>query len=421
MMRYPKARWTGWSSAMISVNEALALILEDVQPLAPRATSLEDACGLVLAADVAAALNLPPFDNSAMDGFAVRCADLASASEVSPILLREAGEARAGDPPTTLPTGPCCFRIMTGAPVPRGADAVVMREDVTEKQDGSVRFSQPPTPRENIRRRGEDIAAGQVVVPAGKLLRPSEIALLAALGMDPVCVHPRPRVAILTTGDEVVLPGMSLRPGQIYDSNRFMLQALARGAGLQVGSIVHLPDDRAETIRALKAAAESCDAILSTGGVSVGDHDYVRSAIGELGEIRFWRVAMKPGKPIVFARIGNCRVFGLPGNPVSSMVGFELFVRPALRKMGGHPLIHRPRVQARLQDPIRHRPGREEYVRVMTTRLGEEFIASVNAGQGSHMISSMVAANSLAVIPAEVGPVPAGALVEVLMTEWPEQ
>lgn len=406
---------------MLKVADALSLILGDVQPLPPGPLPLQDSLGCVLARDELASFDLPPFPNSAVDGFAVRSASLAAASASAPVVLSVLGEARAGAPPLSFPEGPGCIRQMTGAPVPAGADAIVMKEDVTVGGDGSVSFVSPPVPGDHVRPAGQDLRRGDRAVKAGSVIRASEIAMLACLGLDEVPAFPRPHVAIFTTGDEVVAPGMPIGPGQIYNSNGPMLTALCRTAGYPPSRISHLEDDLERTTAAFEAAAADHDVIVSSGGVSVGEHDHVRAALERLGTVRFWRVAMKPGKPLVYGRIGSCFFFGLPGNPVSSMVSFELFVRPALLRLAGREQIHRPVVRARLLGPISHRPGREEYARVMTTWKGDEFVVHPHPGQDSHLVSSLVAANSLAVIPAEAGSLTEGARVDVMMTEWAEE
>jgi len=411
---------------MLTVDEALAQILAEARPLPPVEVPLDEALGRVLAHDVVAGFDLPPFPNSAVDGFAVRIDEIRAASPAAPVALPLIGEIRAGDAPLHFPAGAGspsesgCMRIMTGAPIPDGATGVVMKEDVSVSPDGMILFHAGVSAGENIRSQGQDIRSGEIAVPAGHLIRPSEIAMLACVGQTSVRTFPRPQIAIFTTGDEVVTPvspGTSLGPGQIFNSNGPMIRAMAAASGFGVAFSRHLPDDLDRTIEEFQQAAPQVHAIVSCGGVSVGEHDHVRTAVERIGEIRFWRVAVKPGKPVMFGRIGECLFFGLPGNPVSSLVSFELFVRPALLRMAGHERVSRPRVRSRLLAPLPHRPGREEYARVMTTRHGDEFVSVPDPGQASHMVSSLVASNSLAVIPSEAGSLPAGVRVDVLLME----
>ena len=405
---------------MLSVSDALHIVMSEVSPLPQEQLDLQDSLGKVLAEDIHAPLSLPRFDSSSMDGFAVRAADLQSASTASPVELPVAGEATAGQPARSLPPGPCCIRIMTGAVLPCGANAVVMQENTVLEPAGTIRFTAPAVPGEFVRVSGEDIRQGDPVIPAGTVIRPAEIAVLAALGLAQIRVIRSPRMALITTGNEVVLPGNPLLPGQIYDANRYMLQALATDAGFQVRTILHVQDEPGATEAILARAAEGSDVVICSGGVSVGAHDHVRGAVERLGCIRFWRVAMKPGKPLVFGRVRQALFFGLPGNPASSMVSFELFVRPALRALAGCQQIYRPRVQSRLLTPIPHTPGREEYARASTRKMGDQFVSRAADAQESHRFRPMITANSLLQIPSERGSVEAGEILPAIMTGWPE-
>jgi molybdopterin molybdotransferase len=295
-----------------------------------------------------------------------------------------------------------------------------MKEETSEVEGCLIQFSSTPRPQENIRPRGDDIASEQMAVAAGTLLRPAEVSLLAAIGRSRIDVVPRPRVAVFTTGDEVVPVHGPLLPGQIYNSNQYLLNGLVADAGAKRVWTEHLPDDPEVTAARLEEASRWADAIVTCGGVSMGEHDHIRGAVERLGAVVFWRVSMKPGKPILFGLVAGRPIFGMPGNPVSAMVGFEIFVRPALLHMAGHSALQRPRVRARLLAPISHRPGRQEYVRTLTTIRNDEFVSEPYPGQGSHLIRSMTHANSLAIVPTGTGCLAVGDFVEVMMTQWPE-
>ena len=314
---------------MLTYEQAIAQILDKVAPKAPSEVSLGDALGLVLAEDIVSPVSLPPFTNSAMDGFAVRYEDVNGTSATLPVSGDIPAGATVGQ---TLAPG-TAMRIMTGAPLPEGADTVVPVED-TESQGDQIVIQEAGTRGQCLRPVGEDVTAGEVVVTADTLLRPAEIGMLAAVGRASVPAYPRPKVAIISTGDELVESGQELLPGQIYNSNGYALAAQVMEAGGVVVQRLHARD----TPEALRAAFDACagaDVLLTSGGVSVGDFDYVKAVFAERGTVDFWRVAIRPGKPLAFGHWGETLFFGLPGNPVSSMVTFELFVRPALLKMRG--------------------------------------------------------------------------------------
>lgn len=344
---------------MIQQEEALARIIGAVRPLPPRSVPLADAVDCFCARDYFATLALPPFDNSAMDGYAV------VASACSPgTSLRIVGEQPAGLD-RGLHVGPGeAIRILTGAPLPAGADAVVMQED-TRVEGGSVVVNTTVEAGEAVRRRGGDIAAGQKIMSAGERIRPSAVAVLAAQGLAEVTTGAAVRVAILSTGDELAPPGAELRSGQIYDANIPLLEALVRRAGATVSSKQHCPDDEAATIAAVRLGTAS-DVLIITGGVSVGARDFVKSAIQAAGgEIDIWRVAVKPGKPFLFGRAGDCAIFGLPGNPVSAFVTFLLFVRPAILKLAGaaEHEMQLPAFPVTVADDLANPGDRPHYVR----------------------------------------------------------
>jgi len=396
---------------MLTYDQALAQILGRIAPLPTVALPLADALGCVLAEDLWATQDVPPFDNSSMDGFAVRAADLANV----PTTLLVQGDIPAGALSLPALTPGRALRIMTGAPVPPGADAVVPVED-TEARAGSVAFLQPVEPEQNIRRAGEDVAAGSLVVPTGSLIRPAEIGMAAVVGRASVRAHPRPRVAVLSTGDELVEPGHPLQPGQIYNSNAYALAAQVAEAGGIVTHRLHARD----TADALREAFDACagaDVLLTSGGVSVGDYDFVKAVFAERGTMDFWRVAIRPGKPVAFGRWDETVFFGLPGNPVSSMVTFELFVRPALRRLRGLTETARPTVTARLTEDARHTPGRQSYLRAVVSAHGGGYRVTPVSRQGSGMMRSMVQANALLIVPADVSVIPAGADGTVLLLD----
>jgi len=393
---------------VLSVDEAKRLILSGVTAARAEVVPIGEADGRVLAHTEMAHRELPPWNNSAMDGFAVRAAEL-------PGELPVAGTIAAGDPPDRVLEPGTVWRIMTGAPLPAGADAVVMREDVEDSGE-SARFAEAPREGAHIRRRGEDVGADDELVAAGTLLGPGEIGLLAAQGCATLRVWRRPRVAVLSTGDELVDVDTEPGPGQIVNSNAYALAAQVREAG---GIAVHAGiahDDPASLTEALRRALESADVLVTSGGVSVGDFDYVKDAMAAAGvRIDFWKVAMKPGKPLAFGAAGEVPVFGLPGNPVSSMVVFELFVRPALLAMQGRTDTERSLTQVVLTVPYRKQPGRAHYLRARIARRGPMLEAVLHPKQGSGNLSSMVGVDALVVVPADGGDVSAGDTLTAMM------
>lgn len=400
---------------MIPVEEALARILEEIPVLGSERVELPAADGRVLSETVAAPRDIPPWDNSSMDGYALRSAETASASRQAPARLRIAGEVPAGRLAERPLGAGEAYRILTGAPLPNGADAVIPQEEVTVEA-GQLLVPRSVARGENVRPRGEDVRQGEVVLEAGIVLRPPAIGLLAALGRALVEVHQRPTVAILATGDELVdiheVPG----PGKIINSNTYALAAQVREAG-GVPLALGIARDSLEEIEARLGWGLRADVIVTSAGVSVGDRDFVKEALGKLGaELRFWQVSMRPGKPLTFGRLGGRPFFGLPGNPVSSMVTFELFVRPALLKMGGHRRLFRPRVRARAVEAIPNPGRRRGYLRVYLSMDAEGVRVSLTGDQGSAILRSMVLAQGLAVVPPETT-IPPGGEVEVLLLD----
>jgi molybdopterin molybdotransferase len=409
---------------VISLDEARAHVLDAVGVLPPRPHNLADALGLVLATDVVADDPVPPFAGSAMDGFAVRAADLTGPG----VTLAVIDTVIAGQAPT-VPVGPGqAVRIMTGAPVPPGADAVVMVERTTASSDGqAVQIHEPVPVGTAIRPAGDDLVSGQLALGAGAVLGPGQLGLLASVGRATVDAHPRLRVGVVSTGDELVDPQVPLQPGQIRDSNRLALLALVRASGWEGVDLGRVPDEEEAVTQVLQRAVEGCDAVVTSGGVSMGDHDYVKVVLGRLGDVRWMQVAIKPAKPLAFGvvdRVAGDRpvpVFGLPGNPVSSMVSFELFARPALRRMAGHgdDALDRPRVSATADEPLGRKPdGKIHFVRVRCRwdPSGPGYRVRSAGGQGSHQLSAMAAANALAILP-DGDTVATGDRVEVLLLD----
>lgn len=411
---------------LIPLGEAREQVLARCVPLPPVAMAVEEALGCVTAEPVVCEEEVPPFANTAMDGYAVRSADVRGASAATPVVLRVVGTLHAGHAPSVAVEEGEALRIMTGAPMPAGADAVVMVESTSAVDGGAaVEIRESVPPGRHVRPAGDDLRPGDVVIEAGAELTPARIGVLATLGMDTVAVHPRPRVGVMSTGDELVEAPGALRPGQIRDSNRPMLLALVRASGFVPVDLGRVPDD-ADAIRtAFASALVSCDAVITSGGVSMGDADLVKDVLGELGDLRWMKIAIKPAKPFAFGAIGRGEggvgtipVFGLPGNPVSSVVSFELLARPALRQMMGFPAdqLDRLRVSAIADAPLKRRPdGKVHFVRVVC-RYGDDGRYHVRSagGQGSHQLGALAAANALAILPDGDG-VDAGGAVDVML------
>ena len=394
---------------MISVRDAQAHILDRIKAKAPpELLPLAAALGRILADDVRAEMDVPPTDNSAVDGYAVAAADIPGTGTRALEVVAElaAGSVFAG----TLRTGQA-LRIMTGAPMPAGADTVYPQE-VVERRGGSVIVG-PLAAGANTRCRGEDVQAGAVVLQAGGVLRPQEIGVAASLGLAQLLVRRKPRVAILSTGDEVAEPGSVRKPGQIYDSNRFSLRGLVESAGASAVDDGIVPDQFDELHARLLRAAEHADVVLTSGGVSVGDHDLVKAVLQEIGGqqaggIDFWQVAMQPGRPLAVGSIGRAHFFGLPGNPVASMLTFHLFVRPALLKLAGRRELFVQPFRATAVEPMRKKAGRREFKRGILTYASDRWEVRTTGPQGSGILSSMTAANCFVVIEEERGDVAAG-------------
>ncbi len=389
---------------MLSVDEHLGRALAAVDVLAARRIPLSEALDRVLAEDVVSDGALPRFANSSMDGYAVRVADVAAASREHPVRLPVSADLPAGPGvPFRLAEGTVA-RIMTGAPAPEGTEAVVPVE-WTDAGVAQVEIRQPATPGQYVRRAGEDVLAGELVLRRGVRLNPRQVALLAAVGRDKELVHPQPRVVVLSTGSELVPPGRPLGFGQIYDSNGYGLAAAAAELGASVRRAGLVDDDGDAVLAALHAALDGADLVVSSGGVSAGAYDPVKAVLGRLGTVRFDKVAMQPGMPQGFGTLGDAStpIFTLPGNPVSAMVSFEIFVRPALRKLSGETSLHRHAVHARAGVGWASPEGKRQFVRALLERTSDGAWEVVPVGgQGSHLVADLAQAGCLAVVPEDV-------------------
>jgi molybdopterin molybdotransferase len=401
---------------MISFNEALNNILSHIHALGNEKVSLLESLERVIAEDIYARRNIPPLDNSAMDGYAVRWEDIRNASQDHPVRLEVIEDLPAGFISTkTLEKGKT-IRIMTGAPIPKGADTVIPVEE-TKKGDGFVLIFKAAAPGENIRKSGEDVKEGDRVISKGDTIRPAEVGMLASVGRSFVQVFQRPLVAILCTGDELVDVDGDLDEVKIISSNSYTLGAQVRDCRaipLQLG----IAKDRKEEIEEKLRHGIRADILISSAGVSVGDYDFVKDVMKDLGmEMVFWKVAMRPGQPLAFGRIGGKPVFGLPGNPVSSMISFEQFVRPSLLKMMGHRQLFRPVIEAILKEEIRKMTGRRFFIRGTVSFEKNQYFVTTTGEQGSGILRSMVKANGLIVIPEDQEMVRAGERVKVQLLD----
>ena len=397
---------------MTPLEDAQAFVLESCPPLAPIEVDRTEALGVVLAEAIVAGEIVPPFDNTAVDGYAVRAADVAA----GPAELVVVGEIAAGAAPTRHVGPGEAIRIMTGAPLPDGADAVVMVEDSERIGGDRVRLSRSVPVGASIRRAGDDVRVGDRLFEQGTVVTPAVAAVLASVNAARVTVWPRVRVAVLSTGDELVADGSLLAPGEIRESNKTMLAALLADTGCDVVDLGVVRDDAAQLERALRSAAADCDAIVSSGGVSMGDYDVVKAVLGSIADMTWMQIAIKPAKPFAFGRLDGVPVFGLPGNPVSSLVSFELLARPALRRMMGHTRLTRPSLVAVADAALdRHPDGKVHFMRV-NGDFGDDgryHVRPVGA-QGSHQLAATALADAMAVVPDGPG-VPVGADVAVLL------
>jgi molybdopterin molybdotransferase len=400
----------GGTAPALSVAQARQALLDAVTPVVGwEMLPIRTALGRVLSRDLVAPFDVPAHDNSAMDGFAVRAADLkAEENRLELVGTAYAGGAFSGQ------VGPGqAVRIMTGAVLPRGADTVVMQEAARLDGDGVI-LPAVSRPGQNVRRAGEDLAAGRAALRAGRRIGPAELGLLASLGLAEVAVHRRPRIAFFSTGDELSSVGRPLGPGEVYDSNRHTLYGVLTRLGMEVLDLGVVRDDPAALERAFTEASTEADAILTTGGVSVGEADYVREIMGRLGEVRFWRIAIKPGRPMAFGRLGDTWLFGMPGNPVAVLVSFYQIVLDALYRLQGlDPLPIRPSFRVPCDSPIRKLPGRREFPRGVLFQAEGVWRVRLSGNQGSGVLRSMTDADCFICLPEDSGSVSPGDLVEV--------
>ncbi len=416
----------------ISVEDALANILKHFQPLDPENIPLLDALDRVLAQDIVSNMNVPPFNNSAMDGYAVRAEDVAKASAERPTTLRVIGDLAAGYVSMFSVQPGTAIRIMTGAPLPPGADTVVRFEDTSEgagarrasRDSGTVEILHAAARGDNVRRAGEDIRTGEVVLPKGTVVRPAEIGVLASLGFKEVPVHRRPRVAILATGDELVDVDEPVTPGKIRNSNEYTNAAAVLKTGgipIRLGIARDNIEDLTSKIRAgLDAGA---DLFITSAGVSVGDYDMVKDVLNSEGAMQFWQVRMKPGKPLAFGVLHGQKdvpLLGLPGNPVSAMISFETFARPAILTMLGKTRLSRPTVRAVIEEDVINDSNRRNLIRVRVEKRDGGYFARTTGEQGSGILTSVSRANGLLIIPEDVTRVPAGTTTDVQLLDLPE-
>jgi molybdopterin molybdotransferase len=408
---FPTDRWS-------SVDEHIERILESITPLPPYDQPLLEALGLPVSEQIASTLDLPGFDNSAMDGYAVLFEDVASAGEESPVHLPVVGEAAAGQTKLFALSPGTAVRIMTGAPVPQGADTVIPVE-ATDGGVATVRIHGAPTLGQHIRRRGEDVLAGDVLLAEGTVLGPRQLGLLASIGVAQVRTRPRPRVVIMSTGSELREPGTPLGHDSIYDANSYMLAAAARQAGAIAYRVGIVSDDPQEFSDALSDQLVRADIVVTSGGVSKGQYDVVKEVLSELGTVQFGEVAMQPGKPQGFGVVGEdaTPIFTLPGNPVSSYVSFEVFVVPAIRKMMGRTPHRRPVVRALCQKGFSSAPNKRQYVRAQFEIDGQGAHVTPVGGHGSHLIGDLSEANALIVVPDYVDRVDPGTMVQTMVLD----
>jgi len=424
---------------MISVEQALEKILAHVEVLEGEQSPILGCLGQVLVEDVYSSIDVPPLDNAAMDGYALRSRDTRGASRQSPRFLRVIGMVAAGSISERALEPGTAIRIMTGAPIPKGADSVVRFEDTDEVlRRGSSIGQQLPAEIGifcdaeaglNIRRAGEDITKGSIVLTKGVVIRPSEVGVLASLGRSTVMVIRRPVVAILATGDELVDINQPLPLGKIYDSNTYSVAALVMRYG-GIPRILGIALDSEDSVVARLHQGLDADMLITTGGVSAGDYDVVKDVLVKQGKIAFWSVRMKPGKPLAFGTIRgvskagiarNIPHLGLPGNPVSSMITFELFVRPAILKMMGKKNLAKPTIEAVIEDPIVNNDGRRILARAVVEKRGSQYFARLTGPQGSGILTSMTLANGLVIIPEDKERVKAGDVVQIMMLDWSEE
>jgi molybdopterin molybdotransferase len=402
----------------ITVERALDIVLSSVSTMGTETRPILDCLGAVLGEDVSADIDIPPFDNSAMDGFAVRSSDTREASATARISLRVIADLPAGHaPPDRVEAGEA-VRIMTGAPMPPGTDAVARMED-TEVDGDRVRIGRPLAHGEDVRYAGEDVRRGEVILRRGARVRPAEVGMLATLGRRSAAVIRAPRVAVLTTGDELVDPWEPVMPGKIRNSNLYSISAQVKLCGAEPVLLGVARDTEAELEEKIQQGM-AADMLLTSGGVSVGDYDVVKTVLARMGDIIFWKVKMRPGSPVTFGLINGKPMFGLPGNPTASMVAFEQFTRPAILKMSGRSQLRRPEVWATMEESIKNRVGIRNFVRAIATRDGDEWRVRRAGEQGSGILRTMTMANALMVVPETAGKLEPGDRVRVQLLDLPE-
>ena len=411
----------------LTVQEALTAVLAGVNILGSERVPLLDALGRVIAETVVAKDSLPPFANSAMDGYAMRADDLVGATVDSPAELRVIGDIAAGAVPDLTVEAGTAVRIMTGAPLPPGADAVVPVEDTNEAWRNperplpeTIQIKRQVAAGDYVRQSGEDIEAGQTIIPKGHLLRPQEVGVLASLGVAEVEVVRRPKVGILATGDELIPIEESLQPGKIRNSNGYTQTAQVLAVGGIPVPLGIARDTEADVTAKLKAGLDAeVDLFISSAGVSVGAYDVVKAVLDREGDVGFWRVRMRPGKPLAFGKYQGVPYLGLPGNPVSATVSFERFARAAILKMAGRVDLERPLLAVVMQESI-NSDGRESYLRAIVSKKDGQYIAITTGNQGSHIMTSLVRANALVIVPEGVTTVATGDKLQAWMVDWPE-
>ncbi len=423
---------------MISVEEALAKILEKMHLLEEEEKPILDCLGQVLSRDISSGINVPQLTNSAMDGYAVRAADTKGAGAAHPVILKVIDTVAAGYVSRLSVTPGTAMRIMTGAPIPAGADAVVQFENTDEasrkgpssgKSQSEIGVLEEAGLNLNIRQAGEDIRKGSVVFSRGTVVRPAVVGMLASIGIGKVWVTRRPVIAILSTGDELSDIGEPLPPGKIYNSNSYSVAALVLKYG-GIPKLLGIGRDNEKDLTAKINQAKEADMLITSGGVSMGDYDMVKNVLAKEGEIGFWTVRMKPGKPLAFGTIhavdksGKPKEvphLGLPGNPVSSMVTFEIYVRPSMFKMMGKSKMNKPVIEAVMEDTAKNTDGRRFYTRAIVTRRDGKYYARLTGDQGSGILTSMSLANGLAIVPEDVKKVGPGETIRVMMLDWDEE
>ncbi|MCN4144464.1 MAG: molybdopterin molybdotransferase MoeA [Thiohalomonas sp.] len=399
----------------LSVSEVQKRIISDIKAIdGIEQVDLRQALNRILAKDVTATFDSPPFDNSGMDGYAFSSKELNDIAGQSSLTLRIAGQSFAGHPYFGKIASGEAIRIMTGAQVPEGVDTVVIQEHTETPDENTVKITTIPKAFANVRKAGDDLTTGQTFLARGKKLSPTDLAFLATQGIAEVKATRKLRVAFFSTGDELRSIGETLGEGDIYDSNRYSLYGLLKNLDIELIDMGVIPDDRSAIEEAFKTAANVADAVITSGAVSVGEADFVKETLEKLGQINFWKIAMKPGKPLAFGSIGDSLFFGLPGNPVSVIATFYQFVQPALKRMKGQDIVLPLMIKAKTTELLKKRPGRTDFQRGILEQSDNGKLMVRNAGaQASHVLTSMSRANCFMVIPAEIGSIEAGEMVDV--------